>query len=432
MAAAESYEVAIGSAAGLSDVLDWNDVGDATSVKLSGLSLVDGATYYFNVRTVDSTGNRSAISTSSAWKVRATGAFSPRVGYPVPANGGNGTRTVALADLSGDGIPDLLATGNNSQLSYFPGIGNGSFGARVDTAIGCPGQTALPTDLNQNGVLDVAVTCFGTHLATFPGIGAGALGARVDYAAAFQETNGEAADLNGDNYPDVVTASYGNHSAAVMLNQGSGAPGTMNARVFTALTSNTATDPAQPKDVDVADVDGDGTPDLILTVESNAGAFGANLMVLLGVGDGTFGAPIATAVSGGTSLKEVALGDYNRDGILDAAVVNFGGASIAILKGVGDGTFTAGTSLTTSTSPYGVEHADLNGDGFLDLLVVNAVSHTLGIFLGYGDGTFMPQSSYATGTTPYRIAIADLNDDGLPDVAVSEVGDSVGVFVMSE
>ncbi|HEY3836442.1 MAG TPA: VCBS repeat-containing protein [Bryobacteraceae bacterium] len=108
-----------------------------------------------------------------------------------------------------------------------------------------------------------------------------------------------------------------------------------------------------------------------------------------------------------------ALGDFNDDGIIDAAVLNVSG-SVSILLGNGDGTFKKGASYTFS-GPFWVVTADFNGDGVLDLAV--AASFQVMTMLGNGDGTF--QNPIVTQASTSALAVGDFNGDGRPDLAIS-------------
>src|SRR5207248_3078866 len=121
--------------------------------------------------------------------------------------------------------------------------------------------------------------------------------------------------------------------------------------------------------VAVGDFDGDGKLDLAV-----ANFNSANVSVLLGKGDGTFQAPNNFVV--GTEPISVAVGDFNGDGILDLATANgidFGGGSnnVSVLLGKGDGSFQPAMNLAAGSNPHSVAVGDFNGDGKLDLAVVN-------------------------------------------------------------
>src|SRR6266566_3333024 len=123
----------------------------------------------------------------------------------------------------------------------------------------------------------------------------------------------------------------------------------------------------------------------------------------------------------------MAVGDFNGDGKLDLAVVNFGDWNIYVLLGNGDGTFQAARSVYFASGggfPWYVVTADFNGDGKLDLAVSNYGDNSFSVLLGNGDGTFQPPRTLPIGTHPALVAVGDFNGDGKPDLAISSVGDN--------
>jgi membrane-bound lytic murein transglycosylase B len=125
-----------------------------------------------------------------------------------------------------------------------------------------------------------------------------------------------------------------------------------------------------------ADFNGDGKLDLAVTDSvSNA------VMILLGNGDGTFGAP--TTIPVGNQPDAIIAADFNSDGKLDLAVANHGDGTITLLLGNGDGTFTqaSGSPYVVGRGPYQITAADFNGDGKLDLAVANLTDRTISILL---------------------------------------------------
>jgi hypothetical protein len=171
-------------------------------------------------------------------------------------------------------------------------------------------------------------------------------------------------------------------------------------------------DAVQPASAIIADVNADGRPDLVTANRS------ATVSVLLGNGDGSFGAhsdfPTGHNSPSGYWLPSVATADFNADGHLDLAVQNnngFGGA-VTVLMGNGDGTFGPPTDVSTGY-PTSVAAADINADGRPDLVATGASASVL---LGNGDGTFQPGTDVVGGN---RVAIADMNGDGRPDLVVA-------------
>ena len=191
-----------------------------------------------------------------------------------------------------------------------------------------------------------------------------------------------------------------------------------------------------PNSVAIADLNGDGKLDIVVsnwcinnTVPCPSGA----VAVLLGNGDGTFGAP-TTYSSGGVFGTDVAVGDLNGDGKPDIAVVNCGnaannhcigaGGNAGILIGNGDGTFQPVVSMPLGGGGFGaiaVAIADINADGKLDVIVAGDCTSggCGGVLLGNGDGTFKPEISFGSaGLIAFSLAIGDVNGDGKLDAVI--------------
>jgi hypothetical protein len=163
----------------------------------------------------------------------------------------------------------------------------------------------------------------------------------------------------------------------------------------------------------VADFNGDGKQDVAGTV-----CDGGYLYVSLGNGDGTFQAPVYTALL--PSPSYVIAADFNGDGKMDLATINDEN-NVAVLLGNGDGTFQPAKNFLTSIGAGFLAAADVNGDGKLDLMISAGTDNVIDVLLGNGDGTFQPYIASPTGGVgPYLIALGDFNGDGKLDVAVTE------------
>ncbi|CAF1335115.1 unnamed protein product [Adineta steineri] len=142
----------------------------------------------------------------------------------------------------------------------------------------------------------------------------------------------------------------------------------------------------------------------------------------------TFAAAVPYSV--GTKPQMTAIGDFNGDGTLDLAVINYSGNTVSVLLGVGSGRFGSQTTFPTGLSPASIAVGDFNGDGRLDLAVVNNGDNTMSVLFGTGSGSFGPQMIYTTGPHPYQIVVGDLNSDGRLDLVVANFYSSnVGVFI---
>ncbi len=157
----------------------------------------------------------------------------------------------------------------------------------------------------------------------------------------------------------------------------------------------------------------------------------AYINILSGKGDGTFTTAPSPAATGNTP-SSIAVGDFNGDGKLDLAAVNYGDNTVTILLGNGDGTFTqaSGSPVSVGGGADSIIAADFNGDGKLDLAVTNSTDDTLSILLGNGDGTFTPTPSRpVTGATPFGLAVGDFNGDGKLDLAVANFDDNATILL---
>jgi len=210
------------------------------------------------------------------------------------------------------------------------------------------------------------------------------------------------ADVNGDGHPDLVVTNAGSNDLSVLLGQGDGTFATQQ-----RLAAGTS-----PGAVAVADVNSDGHSDLIV-----ANANSNDLSVLLGQGDGTF--QPEQRLAAGSFPGAVAVADVNGEGHPDLVIANAGSNDVSVLLGQGDGTFQPEQLLAVGTSPVSVAVTDVNSDGQPDLVVANASSNDVSVLLGHGDGTFRSEQRFAAGNSPRSVAIVDVNSDGQPDLVVA-------------
>ncbi len=238
-----------------------------------------------------------------------------------------------------------------------------------------------------------------------------------------------AGDFNGDGIPDLALLwssnpySEGPFSVTIFFGKGDG--------TFTSGPTVQATGVQSYPKMIGGDFNGDGKTDL--AVLSYDGSSISYITTLLGNGDGTFGTPQTGqaynqgSVGGDVILGNMVAADFNGDGKMDLAIVgdyvNSGG--VTILRGNGDGTFTAAGPNLDPSADFGViATGDFNGDGIPDLVVTNYF--TFGgsptIFLGKGDGTFTATAmSLTLDYFPTSIVVGDFNGDGILDLAFSDL-----------
>ena len=93
----------------------------------------------------------------------------------------------------------------------------------------------------------------------------------------------------------------------------------------------------------------------------------------------------------------LAVADLNGDGTPDIVTVNRHDGTISILQGNGDGTFMGAATLPVGSFPASIAVADLNGDGAADLAIADKDDGTVSVLLGRGDGIFASKTEFATG-----------------------------------
>ncbi len=221
------------------------------------------------------------------------------------------------------------------------------------------------------------------------------------------------ADFNHDGRLDLAVANVESNSVSVLLGNGNGS----------FQPARTSTTGARPLSVAVGDFNRDGKLDL-----ATANQGGNNVSLLSGNGDGTFQA--ASNIDIGSIPSSVAVGDFNGDGKLDLGVISnvyddwyytYSGEA-NVLLGIGDGSFSAPITSSGDSGFYylGVV-TDFNGDRKPDMVAVKGDDGEVVVMPGNGDGTFQPAQTSAIGANPVSVAAGDVNGDAKIDVVTANV-----------
>ena len=335
------------------------------------------------------------------------GTFGPITPYVV----GSSASQIVLADVNNDGWIDITAI-DSAGVTTLLNKGNGTFSTPETMT---PGLQTSPlhvttADFNGDGRADLIVSGsqqtdqFGidfygvieVYLANPDGT---YTPAGVVSTGDYDVNSVTVADINGDGIPDVIATDSSMDSLLICL-------GTADGQLI-----QQAPDSEIDGAVAVADFNGDGKPDIFVA----SGPFGAEISD--GNGDGTFQPPVPLPNAPGG--YHVFVADVNGDGKPDLVT---DGLSVDVALGNGNDTFQPATHIISTAYPYSLQAktADMNGDGIPDLIVANSQTpNDISIYLGNGDGTFAAPRTFFTGDTT-SFDIGDVNGDGIPDVVTSK------------
>jgi hypothetical protein len=358
----------------------------------------------------------------------ALGVIAPYAAGPAPSfarqvsyRAGISPSSVAIADLNGDGKPELVVAdyGEPSRVSVFLNKGDGGFQAKRDYLTGAAPISLAIGDLNADGKLDLATANLrALTISVLLNRGDGSFEPKVDYRAGTRPLSVAIGDLTGDGKPEVVTS---NAYLAAKQNRN---PGTVSVFV------NKGAGSFEPKvdyptgkfpwAVALRDLNGDGKLDLA-TANLNA----STASVFLNRGDGSFAT--RRDYRTGRGPRSLAIGDLDDDGDPDLAIAS-GAYRVSTLVNSGDGSFQSGRGYGRGSGSTSIAVGDLSGDGKPDLATATTAERAVSVFVNRGHG-FAEKLDYRTGGSP-SVAIGDLNGDRRLDIASANfIADTVSVLL---
>jgi len=331
---------------------------------------------------------------------------------------GNGDGTFTLAASAGVSVNPPVALIAPSTPNVLDGVG----------------YNVMIEDLDGDGVPDVAETDFATgqeaiYLSnqTAPYTGVELVTPDGNYDTC-QATAGSLTGSSG--LPAIVVTNCDDQTLTVYNN----AAGVFSEGVYypAVVTPNTTAD-TWPLGVTVADVNGDGNGDVVVTNNDSS-----DVTVLLSNGDGTLQLTSVGYAMGGYPNSAAIVTDLNGDGLPDILVAD-NEFSLTWAAGYGDGTFQAARDyyepnpVSSDTDSWGISLAsgDFNGDGFTDVVESNYYNDGTGgitVFLSNPDGSLQPGVNYGIGGRLEYVTVGDFNGDGKLDIAASNSNDSAVVI----
>jgi hypothetical protein len=328
---------------------------------------------------------------------------------PLAASGG----AVVSAELTGDRPRDLAVLDPGAgTVTILAGAGDGTFATAGTVTVGSGPEAIAASSLAASVLvlgsdIDLMVANgAGNSVSVLRNGGDGTFTnvAGSPFTLAGHPNGIAVGDLDGDGEPDLVVSMRDAGGVAVLVNDGSG--GIMPPGYFKATG-------AGPQTVLLADLDGDLRNDALVANRTDGTV--SYLHNHLG---SSFDTAVIVATVGDPAA--MALADVDADGDLDFGVLDGVDGSVHLFLGDGTGSFTAGATIATAADATALQLVDMDGNGSPDLVVTTRAGDAVVLALSDVGGTFGRVVAVPAGDGPAGVATGDFDGDGRTDLAVAD------------
>jgi hypothetical protein len=369
-------------------------------------------------------------------KNNGDGTFAPAESYTPPRNFAD----IKLRDINNDGFVDILFAPDGNYPNYHIGtalnLGNGTFAPTVVFQVfSCGEGTIDAADLDGDGDLDIVLTeeegCAGgqqNRIFVLRNDGNQNFVRMTDLIVPGLPHGLALADVTGDGKIDILSVL--SPGMGVYLGNGNL---TFGAPIITSAT--------KPYKFRMSDFNSDGKLDLGMIIPQDS--FGTDTLgTALGNGDGTFQPP--RTQTGSSVLENLRISDdleaadFDGDGRPDLCAINYASNDVSFLGSNPDGSLKAHQRYGIANTPHLAAVGDFTGDGKPDIaaavgLPPAGVRDAIVVLKNIGNAAPTPTPSPAsiTGTITYGNAVGSPNPRFIPNVLISGTG-SVNVSTISD
>jgi hypothetical protein len=331
----------------------------------------------------------------------------------LPGDASSNTKSIAVGDVNNDGMIDIIVGNDGKSNQLLTNIGDGTFEDASDLPAG--NGTMMKTyavavaDVNGDGMVDIIVGNNGHMNELLMNSGGGNFDELLNLPGdSTMKTHSLAvADVNKDGLVDILIGNEGGVNQLLMNNDNK------FDRAPIPLPGNSL---SGTYSINTADMDNDGMVDILI------GNSNFRNQLLMNSGRGTFEVEIDLP-GGKDKTYSITAADVDNNGMVDIIVGNDDkGSNQLLMNEIEDVGFEDATNMMPNHSSDDLDTsvmiaADMDNDGLVDILIGN-LGQTNQLLVNTGFGKFTSKAFNNPERLTRSIAVADVNNDGLLDIIV--------------